>query len=245
MDNTTAVLTFDRGKTIKRMNIVIPALILCMIGDYCIGAEPRGSETLGGIASSGWLTISDLRIGISNLFGAIGSVMYAIGAVEFVKYLLIMAKAMQRKADRIWTYLYTSGLGIGCVSFMYFHISCGELIHHFNVLYEVTGGDIQKTTDAWTRLFMTEAVPYILFFTVFDALTTVAWAVLIWRRILPVSRWWIPAAPLVMAGIGTVLEIVPLPFSGINSGFESLGWMLMFICGIRYIRSEPDRNIDL
>ena len=30
----------------------------------------------------------------------------------------------------------------------------------------------------------------------------------------------------------------PLPFKGIGSGFESLGWMLMFIAGIKYINSK-------
>ncbi len=217
--------------------MVIPAMLLCIIGDYCIGAEPRGSTSLGGIASSGWLTISDMRIGISNLFGSIGTVMYSVGAIAFIVFLINRARDLQNKADRIWMYIYAAGLGIGCLSFMYFHISCGELIHHFNVLYDITGGDISKTTDAWTRLFMTEAVPYVLFFAAFDAVTTIAWTVIIAKKILPVSRWWILAAPLIMAGIGTALDLLPLPFSGINSGFESLGWMLMFVCGIRYIRS--------
>lgn len=49
-------------KTVRRMPLVIPAMILCIIGDYCIGIEPRDSETLGSIASSGWLTIADWRL---------------------------------------------------------------------------------------------------------------------------------------------------------------------------------------
>ena len=59
--------------------------------------------------------------------------------------------------------------------------------------------------------------------------------VLIVRKILPVSKWWILADPLIMAGIGTVLELIPLLFNGLNSGFETLGWMLMFVCGIKHI----------
>ena len=31
--------------------------------------------------------------------------------------------------------------------------------------------------------------------------------------------------------------LIPLPFKGINSGFETLGWMLMFVCGIKLIKS--------
>ena len=228
-------------KVIKRMNIVIPAMILCMIGDYCIGAEPRGSETAG-IMSMGWLTISDMRIAISNLFGAIGSVMYAIGAFEFISFLLYRAKSLTSKTDRLWVDIYTAGLGLGCVSFMYFHISCGELIHHFNVLYDLTGGDLDRITEAWNRLFSTEGVPYVLFFAAFDLMVTIAWVVLIVRKILPVSKWWILAAPLITAGIGTAIDFLPLPFQGFNAGFESLGWMLMFVCGIRYIRSEKKKG---
>lgn len=244
MDNKIFTVSYSCDRIIKRMNIVIPALLLCMIGDYCIGAEPKDSTALGSISSSGWLTISDMRIGISNLFGSIGSVMYSIGAVEFIRFLLYKADKLQSKADRLWVKLYTAGLGIGCVSFMYFHISCGELIHHFNVLYDITGVDIQQTTDAWTRLFMTEAVPYVAFFAAFDLLTTIAWIVLIAKKLIPVSRWWILAAPLITAGIGTALDLLPLPFNGLNAGFESLGWMLMFICGIRYIKSETAKEIS-
>ena len=241
MDNRSYEIKCSYDKTIKRMNLVIPAMLLCMIGDYCIGAEPADSTSLGGIASSGWLTINDLRIGISNFFGAIGSVMYAIGAVEFIKFLLYKSDASENKTDRVWLKIYTAGLGIGCVSFMYFHISCGELIHHFNVLYDVTGGDTEKITDAWTRLFMTEAIPYVLFFAAFDVVTTISWIVLIARKIIPVSKLWILAAPLITAGIGTALDLLPLPFAGLNSGFESLGWMLMFVCGIKYIKGKMQK----
>ena len=219
------------------MQLVIPAMILCMIGDYCIGIEPRDSETLGSIASSGWLTIADWRIAVSNFFGTIGSILHAIGAVAFSKFLLDRNKGSQNKRDRIWLNLYSAWLGIGCVSFMYFHIACGGLIQHFKVLYELSNGDVQQATDAWLKMFLPEAAPFGIMFIGFDVITSVVWGVLIVKRILPVSKWWILASPLIMAGIGTLLEFIPLPFSGINSGFESLGWMLMFICGIKFVKS--------
>lgn len=65
------------------MQLIIPAMILCIIGDYCIGIEPRDSETLGSIASSGWLTIADWRIAVSNFFGTIGSILYVSGLLLF------------------------------------------------------------------------------------------------------------------------------------------------------------------
>lgn len=93
-------------------------------------------------------------------------------------------------------------------------------------------------------MFMPEAVPFFLLFTVFDVLTSAAWIALILLCVLPVSKWWLLAAPLVTVAIGTVPELLPLPLSGINSGFESLGWMLMFVCGIRYIRREHESTVN-
>ena len=223
------------NKTIRAMQLVIPAMILCLIGDYCIGIEPGDSTTLGnGIASSGWLTIADWRIAVSNFCGMIGSILYAIGAVAFSKFLLEQKVKLERSIDKLWVNIYVTSLGLGCVSFMYFHIACGGLIQHFKVLYEVTGGDIQMAIDAWMKMIMPELLPMSLMFIGFDVLASLAWVVIIFRKILPVSKWWILAAPLVMAGIGTLLELIPLPFNGLNAGFETLGWMLMFICGIKY-----------
>ena len=227
----------NTSTTTARMRLVIPAMLLCIIGDYCIGIEPRHSEPLGAVASAGWLTIGDWRIALSDLTGAVGSVLYAIGAVAFVRCLLGNVHPAAR-SGRIWLRLYTVGLGIGCVSFLYFHIACGGLIHHFKVLYEVTGGDLSRTTEAWLRMFLPEAAPFFLLFIGFDVLTSIAWTALILMRVFPVSKWWILAAPLLSAGIGTVCELLPLPFSGINSGFESLGWMLMFVCGIGLIQRK-------
>lgn len=222
---------------IKKMRLVIPAMLLCMIGDYCIGLEPRNAEPLGTFASSGWLTIADWRIALSDLTGAVGSVLYAIGAAAFIRQLSEMQNK-QSRAGKIWLRLYITGLSIGCVSFLYFHIACGGLIHHFKVLYEVTGGALSQTTDAWLRMFGPEAVPFFLLFLAFDVMTSIAWTALILLRVFPVSRGWILAAPLISAGIGTLLELLPLPFYGINSGFESLGWMLMFVCGAGIVKKE-------
>ena len=89
------------SKTIRAMQLVIPAMILCFIGDYCIGIEPADSTSLGSIASSGWLTIADWRIIVSNIFGMIGSILYAIGAAYFAKFLLEQKDKLQQSIDRV------------------------------------------------------------------------------------------------------------------------------------------------
>ena len=84
------------NKTIRAMQLVIPAMILCFIGDYCIGIEPADSTSLDSIASSGWLTIADWRIAVSNSFGMIGSILYAIGAVYFAKFIALVIPCLMR-----------------------------------------------------------------------------------------------------------------------------------------------------
>ena len=223
--------------TVQKMRLVIAGMLLCMVGDYCIGIEPKNAEALGTFASSGWLTIADWRIALSDFAGAVGSILYAVGAAAFIRFLR-GAVTPPTKAGQRWLRLYIAGLGIGCVSFLYFHIACGGLIQHFKVLYTLTGGALKETTDAWLQMFLPEAAPFFLLFIAFDVITSAAWAALILMRVFPVSRLWIAAAPLISAGIGTLLELLPLPFAGINSGFESLGWMMMFVCGIGMIKKE-------
>ena len=228
----------DTKKVLRRMKLVIPAMILCMIGDYCIGIEPTSSYEIGGMASTGWVTISDFRILLSNCLGAVGSVLYAIGAIEYIRFLIYANKDNKNRADQFWLKMYYAALGLGCVSFMYFHIAVGGLIQHFNVLYDSLGGNIDAVLKAWNRMFLVEAVPFIVFFIGFDVFATVAWIALIIRRIIPESKVWIIAAPLLMTCIGSLIDLLPWPVNGMNSGYETLGWMLMFVCGIRYIKKQ-------
>lgn len=227
----------DKEKTIKNMKLVIPAMILCLIGDYCIGIEPSYSIKIGTIASSGWNTISDLRIAISNIFGMIGTVLYAIGAVAFMKWLSDANKNNQNKWDKRFLKLFYFSMCIGCISFLYIHIACGGLIQHYNVLYELSGQNTATAEAALLRMFKVEAVPFTVMLVLFDVLVSVSWVGLILRRTIDLPKIWIIAAPLLTALIGQILELIPLPFKGIGSGFETLGWMLVFIGGIRHIRN--------
>ena len=52
---------------------IIPGMLLAMIGDYCMGVEPLDSYAILGMISSGWLTIADWRIALSNIGGLIPS----------------------------------------------------------------------------------------------------------------------------------------------------------------------------
>ena len=226
----------NKEKTIKKMKLVIPAMILCLIGDYCIGIEPSDSIKIGAIASSGWNTISDLRIAISNICGMIGTLLYAISAVAFMKWLSKANRNNQSKWDNRSLKLFYFSLCIGCVSFLYIHIACGGLIQHYNVLYELSGQTAEAAEAALLRMFRVEAIPFTVTLVLFDVLVSISWIGLVLRKVIDLPKIWIIAAPLLTALIGQILELIPLPFNGIGSGFETLGWMLIFIGGIRHIR---------
>ena len=160
----------NKEKTIKKMKLVIPAMILCLIGDYGIGVEPSDSMKIGAIASSGWSTISDLRIAISNICGMIGTFLYVIGAVAFMKWLSEANKNNQSKWDNRFLKLFYFSLCIGCVSFLYIHIACGGLIQHYNVLYELSGQNAEAAEAALLRMFRVEAIPFMVTLVLFDVL---------------------------------------------------------------------------
>lgn len=228
----------DYGELRNKMKLAIPAMLFCMIGDYCIGIEPAGGKEIGLIASSGWQSISDVRIAISNTAGMIGTVLYAIAAVSFVMLLRSANTQNENVWDQRFLKLFYISLIIGCLSFIYFHIACGGFIQHYNVLFEATGGNTAEAERLLLRTFKVEAVPFIVLFIAFDAFATIAWIGLIIRRVISAPKIWVIAAPLVTALIGQIIELIPLPFKGIGSGFESLGWMLMFIVGMKYAAKE-------
>ena len=50
------------------------------------------------------------------------------------------------------------------------------------------------------------------------------------------KKLWILAAPLIVAGIGYLLKLlIPWPFNGFASGFESFGWIVMFVGGRKLV----------
>lgn len=60
------------------------------------------------------------------------------------------------------------------------------------------------------------------------------WIGLVVKQAIPCSKAWLLAAPLVTALIGQVFSALQIGFKGIDSGFESLGWLLMFAAAVKY-----------
>ena len=223
----------------KRMLWIIPAMLLCIVGDYCMGIEPKDSTIVTFLISTGWLTIADWRIALSNLGGLIGTALYMIAALAFVCYLKEKLTRCGDKWGRRVLKLYIVGLYWGCMVFLYFHLACGTLIHNYNVIYEAAQGDTARAVAAWNRSYAVQAIPYWVSFIVLGIASTGGWIAIIWKGVLPLKKRWVLAAPLLVAGMGFLLEmILPLPFNGFASGFESFGWIVMFLGGIQAIKKD-------
>ena len=215
---------------------IIPGMILAVIGDYCMGIEPKDSYVISGMISSGWLSIADWRIALSNIGGLFGTVFYTLAALPFASFLKTMLEKCRGKGDQRLLKLYIAGLILGVMCFLYFHLACGTLIHNFNVIYEAAGGNTELAVKMWNRSYMVQFVPYWLTFFSFELSVLIGWTALILRGTFRLKKTWTLASPLIIAGIGFLLEIlIPFPFNGFVSGFESFGWIVMFMGGRKLV----------
>ena len=223
-------------KTYRLMLWIIPGMLLGMIGDYCMGIEPKESYAISGMISSGWLTIADWRIAVSNIGGLFGTVFYTVAALPFAAFLISLLPEYENKRDRRLVKLFIAGLILGVMCFLYFHIACGTLIHNFNVLYDAAGGNTELAAAMWDRSYRVQAVPYWVTFFSFELAVLFAWVALIWKGTFALKKVWILASPLIIAGVGFLLEIlIPWPFNGFSAGFESFGWIILFLGGRKLV----------
>lgn len=218
------------------MLLIIPGMVLCMIGDYCMGIEPKDSVTISGMISSGWLTIADWRIMTSNIGGLFGTFFYTLATLPFVRFLDSRIQYCSNKLDRHLIKLYSGGLMLGVMCFLYFHLECGTLIHSFNLLHGAAGGNTGLAVKMWNRGYMVQAVPYWVTFFSFELAVMAGWIGLILRGTFSLKKRWILASPLIIAGAGYLLELlIPFPFNGFVSGFESFGWIVMYLGGRKLV----------
>lgn len=178
----------QRAKICKRMLWIIPGMILAIIGDYCMGIEPKESTAVSFLISTGWLVIADWRIALSNIGGLIGTVFYTVAALSFIEYLKYkLSQCSDKWGGRILK-VYIAGLIWGCMVFIYFHLACGTLIHNYNVIYEAAQGDTARAVAAWTRSYAVQAIPYWASFIVLGITSTGGWIAIVLKGVLPLKK---------------------------------------------------------
>ena len=229
----------EANRICRWMLLISPGMILAIIGDYCMGLEPADSTAISGMISSGWLTIADWRITVSNIGGMIGTALYTAAALAFLRYLQYKLSECSEKWSRFFLKTYMFGLVWGIMVFMYFHLACGTLIHNFNVIYDAAGKNTELAVQMWNRTYSVQFVTWWVSFIVIGIASSGGWIAVVLKGILPLKKVWALAAPLIIACFGFLLEwLLQLPFNGLSSGFESFGWIVMFLGGIKAIRND-------
>ena len=90
------------------------------------------------------------------------------------------------------------------------------------------------------RVLKSIAVPMVLGFILCDAFVTVAWIGMIVTGKLPLKKIYLIFNPLVITLLGNLLNLIA---EGLDSGTESLGWLLMYlVCALKLTEEKAETN---
>lgn len=206
---------------------------VAMIGDYLLGVNTIGTtsdpDAYMGIA---WNVVPDWRYAWSSVCGFIAAALFAMGAVELFR---VMESRFSLGESRLYK-LFRVANWTGILYFAFVHIGLCMLPVVFNAGMDITG-DIPTAAAMAVRVAKSIAVPLAVTFLLADFGVTVAWIGMLAKGMLPVKKIAMVCNPVVMAVVGNLLNLLPLPFEGIDSGFESLGWLLLYaVCAVRLTR---------
>ena len=202
----------------QKISLAIPAFLFAMIGDYLMGINSIGTDRTGKIE---WNVIADWRLAVSNVLGALCTILFAVAAIEAVKMLEV------RYPNSKYVKMFKISNYAGIIFFTFIHISICMLIVVFNAGFDATGS-LELSKGMLFRVAKSISVPLAASFIFSDLLVMVAWFGMILKGEINLPKWTVILNPVIIAVIGQVFNYIPLPFFGIDSGFESLGWLLMY-----------------
>ncbi len=100
----------------------------------------------------------------------------------------------------------------------------------FNAGFAATG-DVQASADMMFRVLKSIAVPMVLGFVLCDGLAAISWIGMIMTGKLPLKKVFLIFNPLFIALLGNLMNLIA---EGMDSGFESFGWLLMYlVCALK------------
>lgn len=127
----------------------------------------------------------------------------------------------------------------GILYFAFIHIGICMLPVVFNAGMEATG-NVSASAGMMIRVLKSIAVPMVLGFILCDAFVTVAWIGMIVTGKLPLKKIYLIFNPLVITLLGNLLNLIA---EGLDSGTESLGWLLMYlVCALKLTEEKAETN---
>ena len=97
-------------------------------------------------------------------------------------------------------------------------------------------GDMTISIDMVFCVLKSILIPMGISFIVCDGFATVAWIGMLLKRLFPVNRLAVICNPVIIALLGQLMNLIR---EGMDSGFESLGWLLMYlVCALKPVKKD-------
>lgn len=222
-----------RGMT-SRQKILLGcfSMILAMIGDYLLGfgtfSTTSDPNAYMGIMAK---VVPDWRYALSSVLGFLCVPLFAVAVLELLK---VLEKKYGLQNEKLYKLFKIANWG-GILYFAFIHIGICMLPVVFNAGMDATG-DMTMSIDMVIRVLKSILIPMGISFIVCDGFATVAWIGMLLKRLLPVNRLAVICNPVIIALLGQLMNLIR---EGMDSGFESLGWLLMYlVCALKLVKKE-------
>lgn len=225
----------SRRTSRRRILLGCAAMALAMIGDYLLGyGTIEASSAPGAYMGIAWHVAPDWRYAASSLLGFISAALFAAAAVELMR---VMEGRYNLGGSKLYKLFKIANWG-GILYFAFIHIGICMLPVVFNAGMAATG-DVPTAAGMALRVLKSIAAPLALGFIVCDGFVTVAWIGMVVRGMLPVKKIALIFNPVMIALLGQLMNLIS---NGMDSGFESLDWGLMYlVCAMKLVGKDEKR----
>ena len=207
-------------------------MALAMIGDYLLGfgtfsvtSDPNLPMGIGANVVPDW------RYAISSILGFLCVPFFAAAVLELLK---VMEKKCGLGKQMLYRLFKIANWG-GILYFAFIHVGICMLPVVFNAGMEATG-DMAASISMMLRVLKSIAVPMAVGFIVCDGFVTIAWIGMVIKGMLPVKKIALICNPIIIALLGQLMNLVA---EGLDSGFESFGWLVMYwVCAMKLVGKE-------
>ena len=218
----------------QKILFCVYAMMLAMIGDYLLGfgtfSFSDSSDAYMGMTAN---VVPDWRYAVSSVLGFACAALFAVAATELMK---VMEKKYSLTESKLYKLFMIANWG-GILYFAFIHIGICMLPVVFNAGMEATGS-LQTSIDMVLRVLKSIAVPLGLGFVICDVFAAIAWIGLVIKGKLPVGKIALVCNPVIISLLGQLMNYIA---EGLDSGFESFGWLLMYlVCALKLVNGTEN-----
>ena len=208
------------------------SMLLAMVGDYLLGFGTFGmggdADTAFGITAT---VVPDWRYAVSAVLGFLCVPLFTVAALELLRVLERKYHLGDSRLYRLFRIANWSGI----LYFAFIHIGICMLPVVFNAGMDATG-DTAASVDMMLRVAKSILVPLGLSFVICDGFAAVGWIGMVGGGKLPVKKIALLCNPLCIALLGQGMNLIA---EGLDSGFESFGWLVMYlVCALTLVKKE-------